>query len=178
MPKNLRILIIEGKYEAWHALDRAGTEGVARAPVVWTSDRDLLGGRGRHTACACYGEGAAWGQMSIADDRENVVTKPVDQQPIRWRSFYDHCQSSTGLPPRTLNGEEGGDSQWNCITFVSFRARGNEADGSTEAVSTRALAEGGRSGFGEWARSRGRAVAIRGPKPGAFGRGFGVEFGP
>jgi hypothetical protein len=73
-----------------------------------------------------------------------------------------YCRrSSTGLPPRILNGEKGGDFQWIGRTLASFRAGGFESYGSTEAIFTCALAEGGRHGFGVWARSRRRAVAIR-----------------
>jgi hypothetical protein len=70
-------------------------------------------------------------------------------------------QSGAGFPRRTLNWEEGGDFQWIGRALASFRAGGHEADGSTEAVFACALAESGLSGFGVWARSRGRAVAIR-----------------
>jgi hypothetical protein len=69
-------------------------------------------------------------------------------------------QRGAGFPRRTLNWEEGGDFQWIGRALASFRAGGREADGSTEAVFACALAESGLSGFGVWARSRGRAVAI------------------
>ncbi len=71
-------------------------------------------------------------------------------------------QSGAGFPRRTLNWEEGGDFQWIGRALASFRAGGHNADGSTEAVFACAVAESGPPGFGVWARSRGRAVAIRG----------------
>jgi hypothetical protein len=69
--------------------------------------------------------------------------------------------SGAGFPRRTLNLEEREDFRWIGRTLPSFRAGGHEADGSTEAVFVCALAESGQAGFGGWARSLGRAVAIR-----------------
>jgi hypothetical protein len=82
-------------------------------------------------------------------------------------------QSGARFPRRTLNWEEGGDFQWIGRALASFRARGYEANGSTEAVFTCTLAESGRSRFGGWAGSRGRAVAIRDQSQVLSGGGFG-----
>ncbi len=87
-------------------------------------------------------------------------------------------QSGVGFPPGTFNGEEGGDFHWIGVTLVSFRAGGAKADGSREAIVAWALAGGGQPGFAGWARSRGRAVAIRDQRKAHSGEVFGFEFGP
>ncbi len=132
--------------------------GVARSSLQRVTQSAARMNQGRNSATEC--QKAQWVNSvhPIPKGRQDLMLCGVGSAALTAVRCRRSC---AGIPPKSLNGEEGGDFRLIAITLASFRAGGHDRDGSREAVFAWALAEDGRPGFGGWVKVVGRAVAIR-----------------